>query len=91
MQEVTTKILNKVGLHARPAKELVKFSKGIQSNVTVSYNGKSANIKSMMAVMALGAKQDAEVTWKIEGPDEAEVAQKITEMVTNGFGFPEEL
>ena len=50
MQEVTTKILNKVGLHARPAKELVKFSKGIQSSVTVSYNGKSANIKSMREI-----------------------------------------
>lgn len=91
MQELTFTILNKPGLHARPAKELVKFNKGIQSEVTVSYNGKSANIKSMMAVMALGAKQNAEVTFKVEGPDEAEVAKALTEMAANGFGFPDEL
>ena len=41
--------------------------------------------------MALGAKQNAEVTFKVEGPDEAEVAKALTEMAANGFGFPDEL
>ena len=91
MQELNLTVLNKVGLHARPAKELVKFSRSIKSKVTVEYNGKSADIKSMMAVMALGAKQNAEVKVKIEGPDEAEVAQSLTDMFANGFGSTDEL
>ena len=91
MQELNLKVLNKPGLHARPAKELVKFNKGIESDVVIKFNGKSANIKSMMAVMGLGAKQDAEVTVTIEGPDEADVAKAVTDMFANGFGFPDEL
>lgn len=91
MQALNLKVLNKVGLHARPAKELVKYSRGIKSQVTISYNGKSANIKSMMTVMSLGAKQGAEVNLKIDGPDEVEVAQALTDMFAAGFGFADEL
>ncbi|MCR5175997.1 MAG: HPr family phosphocarrier protein [Anaerovibrio sp.] len=91
MQELTLKVLNKAGLHARPAKELVKFSRGIKSEVFVKFNGKSANIKSMMGVMGLGAKKDADVTLTVDGPDEAEVVKALTDMFAQGFGFTDEL
>lgn len=86
MQEISVKVLNKAGLHARPAKDLAKYGRGIASKVVFEANGKKADIKSLMGIMAMGAKQGTEVKVTVDGADEAEVAKAISEMFESGFG-----
>jgi phosphocarrier protein len=63
-------ITDEVGIHARPAGLLVRAAKEVASNVTITCNGKSADVKKLMMLMSLGVKQGAEVTVTVEGEDE---------------------
>ncbi len=65
-------IKDPVGLHARPASIMVQEATKFESDITISANGKDANLKSIMSVMALGAKSGEEITIKAEGPDAEE-------------------
>lgn len=80
MSKFTAKITDPVGLHARPASVIVTTaSKFKLSEITISENGKSGNLKSIMNVMALGIKQGAEITVEAIGPDADEAIIAIEE------------
>ena len=70
-------ITDELGIHARPAGELVKVTKQFASTVKIDCNGKSADAKRLIAVMSLGAKQGHKVTVSVEGADEADAAKKL--------------
>jgi phosphocarrier protein len=74
MSEIKLQVKNKIGLHARPAslfvQTAIKFISDIQ---LVNSAGKAVNAKSILAVLALGLRQGAEVTIHAEGED-AELA-----------------
>ncbi|EET60881.1 phosphocarrier, HPr family [Marvinbryantia formatexigens DSM 14469] len=70
MKEFNYVITDEVGIHARPAGLLVKEAKKYQSAVTVSFNGKKADARKLMALMAMGIKKNDEVTVSVEGEDE---------------------
>ena len=61
------------GLHARPATAFVDLAKGFAAEVLVRHGTKTANGKSLAALLRLGVKKDGRVTISAEGPD-AEVA-----------------
>lgn len=63
-------IKDSLGIHARPAGLLVKTAAKFQSKITISGNGKFADIKRLLAVMSLGIKCGVEVEISAEGPDE---------------------
>ena len=63
-------IKDEVGIHARPAGQLVKEAKKYESKITVSINGKSAEATKLMAVMGLGIKCGQTVEVIAEGADE---------------------
>lgn len=63
-------IKDEIGIHARPAGLLVKEGKNFASSITLKCNGKSADIKKLMALMALGVKKGDTVTIEITGDDE---------------------
>ncbi|RSL32586.1 phosphocarrier protein HPr [Salibacterium salarium] len=86
MKEQKYTITNDTGIHARPATQLVNKAGQFSSEVTLEYNGKSVNLKSIMGVMSLGVGKDAEVTIKIEGSDEEEAMQAVDEVVKEGLG-----
>lgn len=64
-------IKDEVGIHARPASELVKEAKKYASTITISKGDKSAAATKLMAVMSLGVKCGDEVSVTVEGSDEA--------------------
>lgn len=70
-------ITDEIGIHARPAGELVKESKAFSSEAILTCNGKSADIKKLMALMALGVKKDDRVKVEITGEDEAAAAKAL--------------
>lgn len=63
-------IKDEVGIHARPASELVKEAKKYASIITITKGDKSAVATKLMAVMSLGVKCGEEVTVSVEGDDE---------------------
>lgn len=66
-------IINKTGLHARPAAHFVQKANQFQSVIKIVCNGKEINAKSMIGVLSLGAGKGSKVTIKAEG-DDAETA-----------------
>ncbi len=82
MENKNFKIVSETGIHARPATMLVQTASKYESEITLEYDGKSVNLKSIMGVMSLGAGQGAEVTITADGPDESEAITAIEETLT---------
>lgn len=82
MEKKNFKIVSETGIHARPATMLVQTASKYESEITLEYDGKSVNLKSIMGVMSLGAGQGAEVTITADGPDESEAITAIEETLT---------
>jgi phosphocarrier protein len=76
-------IVAETGIHARPATLLVQAASKFSSNVTLSYQGKDVNLKSIMGVMSLGVGQNADVTISAEGDDEADALAAIADTMAS--------
>lgn len=72
-------ITDEIGLHARPAGLLVKEAKVYSETVTLSCNGKSADAKRLIALLALGVKKGEVVILDVSGEHEVETATKLEE------------
>lgn len=63
-------IKDAIGIHARPAGLIVKKAKEFESVFTMTKDGKSADLRKLMALMSLGVKCGDTVTVTAEGIDE---------------------
>ncbi len=70
-------IKDAVGIHARPAGLIVKKAKEFESAFTMTKDGKSADLKKLMALMSLGVKCGDTVTITVEGSDEDSAASAM--------------
>lgn len=70
-------ITDEVGIHARPAGLLVKAAKEFQSEITVEADGKKADAKKLMALMAMGIRCGQSVTVHVNGADEDTAAETL--------------
>ncbi|MDA1905055.1 phosphocarrier protein HPr [Bacillus cereus] len=87
MEEKTFKIIEKLGIHARPATKLVNAVGQYGAEITLQYNEKSINLKSIMGVMSLGIPSGAEVTIVAEGNDAKEALEALEELMkSEGIG-----
>lgn len=77
MKEFTATVIDPVGLHARPATISVGIANKFKCNVTITSQGNSLNMKSILCVMSLAVPTDAEITVKCEGEDEEEAVEAI--------------
>lgn len=77
MKEFKAVIKDPIGLHARPAGLLVKQAAAFKSKITIDGNGKSADGKRLIMLMALGIRQGMEVTCRVEGEDEEAAVQAM--------------
>ena len=78
-------IVNKLGLHARPAAMLVTAAARFQSDVFFIKDDIRVNGKSIMGVMMLAAEQGSTITVEIDGPDEKEAMKALLEVIKSGF------
>ena len=76
-------VKNSTGLHARPATLLVKKASAFKSDISLEYNGKKANVKSLIGVLSLGVSKDANVKVIARGDDEALAAEEIAKLIEN--------
>ncbi|MDR3596257.1 HPr family phosphocarrier protein [Clostridium sp.] len=81
MIEKEVSVKNSSGLHARPATLLVKKASSFKSDVSIEYNGKKANVKSLIGVLSLAVTKDAVIKVIASGDDEALAAEEIVKLV----------
>jgi phosphocarrier protein len=86
MTELEMTIVNSLGLHARPAAQLVRLASSFQSDVLLEKDGFSVNGKSIMGVMMLAAECGSTVMVRADGPDAEAALAAISELVAKGFG-----
>ena len=86
MPEIILKVNHKVGLHARPASMFVQTAAKYSSDIEVSHDEITANAKSILAILTLGAHQGAEITIKAEGDDAEEALAALEQLVQDNFG-----
>lgn len=86
MPEITLVVEHEAGLHARPAALFVQTASKFNSDISVSHNGRTANAKSILTVLTLGAFQGAEITIKAEGEDADKALAALEELINNNFG-----
>jgi phosphocarrier protein HPr len=79
-------IVNPLGLHARPAAQLVKLASKYASEITISRDGMPINAKSIMGVMMLAAEQGATVSISAVGADAEDAVNAMAALVAAGFG-----
>ena len=86
MIERTVRIVNKNGLHARPAAEIVKLASRYQSDITLVRDDLEVNGKSIMGVMMLAAEFGSTLTLRASGPDEEAALDALCGLIANKFG-----
>ncbi|MGY6658763.1 dihydroxyacetone kinase phosphoryl donor subunit DhaM [Amycolatopsis sp. TRM77291] len=77
---------NDVGLHARPAAVLVRSIAGLDAQVTVRLGDETADANSVLALMALGARQGDRIEVRAKGAQAEEALSKVKDLVDQNFG-----
>ncbi|MFD1864268.1 phosphocarrier protein HPr [Planococcus sp. FY231025] len=81
MTEKQFTITDEAGIHARPASALVGALGKFKSDITMEFNGKTVNLKSILGVMSLGVSSGSTVTIAANGEDEEQAIETITEVM----------
>jgi phosphocarrier protein HPr len=79
-------ILNRLGLHARAAAQLVRMANGFASEIHVVKDGMEVNGKSIMGVLMLAAPKDTKILVRATGVDAEEALAAIGELIARKFG-----
>lgn len=79
-------ILNRLGLHARAAAQLVRLANGFASEIRVVKDGMEVNGKSIMGVLMLAAPKDTKILIRAIGLDAEEAVAAIGELIARKFG-----
>lgn len=80
------KIVNKFGLHARPAMKLVETANKYSCDIQVAKGDLKVDAKSIMSVMRLAATKDSIVSISATGDDAKEAVNALSELIESGFG-----
>lgn len=86
MAERSAQIVNKLGIHARPAAEIVKTASRFRSSIVIVRDDLEVNAKSIMGVMMLAAEHGSSITIRAEGDDAEPALDAICKVVADGFG-----
>ncbi len=86
MIERESQIVNQLGLHARPAAQIVKTASVFKSDIEIVKDGMAVNGKSIMGVMMLAAECGSMITLRANGEDEAAAVEALATLVGRGFG-----
>lgn len=85
MIELDLKIINQLGLHARPAALIAQTAGNYKSTIGLTKDGVRVDAKSIMGVMMLAAEHGSVLHLTAEGPDEQEAAHAIKTLFENKF------
>ena len=80
------KIVNRLGLHARAAAQLVQTANRFQSEVLVGKDDLEVNGKSIMGLLMLAAPQGSVINVTVSGEDSTQAMKVIGTLINDGFG-----
>ena len=82
-KEIT--VINRLGLHARPAAMFVRIANRYRSEVWVEKEGEQINGNSIMGLMMLAAGQGSKLIIRCEGPDADKVMEELEDLILKKF------
>ena len=86
MPEREAKIVNKLGIHARPAAEIVKTAGKFKSNIVIVRDDLEVNAKSIMGVMMLAAEFGSTIVLRATGEDSEAALDALAACIAAKFG-----
>ncbi len=89
MKTASAVVSDPVGFHLRAAGRIVKLTKTFSSDVTIRYNGRSANAKSIMGLAGLAAEFGTTVEIEVTGQDEEAALARILQLIQVDLGTSE--
>ena len=88
MKQLILKVVNEVGLHARPATLFVRAANRYQSTIrlrNITSESRWADAKSILGVLTLGVEKNHEIELQIEGSDEDQAASSLSELILTDY------
>ena len=87
MKKINYTVTAEAGIHARPAGLLVKKAASFKSNIKILHEqrGSEADLKRLMAGMALGVKKGDRIVLSVDGEDEEEAADALEAFLKENF------
>ena len=86
VHERTVTIVNRYGLHARPAAEFVKLAGTFRAEIMVRKDEVEVNGKSIMGMMMLAAECGSAITIRALGSDAEAAVDALAGLVASRFG-----
>ncbi|MDR2156598.1 MAG: HPr family phosphocarrier protein [Clostridiales Family XIII bacterium] len=78
-------IIDRIGMHARPASMFSNIAAQCKANIKILFNGNEINAKSIMAVLAAGIVKGSRITIVADGEDEEAAIEKLSALVESNF------
>jgi len=82
----TVTVPNRLGIHARPAAQIVKLASMFLSEISLVVGHDQVNAKSIMGVMTLAAGAGTKVSISADGSDERKAVESLADLFETGFG-----
>ncbi len=80
------KVKNALGLHTRPAASIVKLLQPLKSSVSFTYKDETINARSIMSILMLAAKKNAQIVITIDGADAELAMRRLVAAFEDEFG-----
>lgn len=78
-------VINRAGIHARPASQIVTLANKYKSDIFFSKGSMKINAKSIMGIITLGATYKTKLTVSVEGEDEEALLNAMEGLFNNRF------
>jgi len=83
--QLDVEIVNRAGMHARPAAEFVKVAGRFSAEIRVEKDGLEVNGKSIMGVLMLAAEHGSRIRLSAHGDDAEDAVRALSDLVGRGF------
>ena len=84
----TVTVVNDQGLHFRPCQLIALAAQQHQGSVVLSRGTTRADAKSLLELLTLAAERGTDLELEVTGPEANVVAEKVSELFSNGFHVP---
>lgn len=88
MPQASVTLINPLGLHARAAAKVVRLANEFESSITIirPNRGRSAEARSILSILELGAKHGSHLIIEANGSDEKQALEALERLIADGFG-----
>ncbi|MEM8771665.1 MAG: HPr family phosphocarrier protein [Pseudomonadota bacterium] len=82
----TVRIVNKLGLHIRPSRQVAALAQTFDAEITIRNHDRSAGADSQLDLLMLLASEGADLEICAEGPQADEAVEALADLIAEGFG-----